>query len=110
MCAFNLTARDEFGEGHVLKPTRVLTNMPCLAERLCKGCRRDHRHVHFMSSKAKNAGYYTDERCQSILDAIHLHIEGEHEQSLPLSCQSQNPELLKAGPDMCEPDDVVPFT
>ena len=33
MYAFNLTARAEFEEGLVLKPTRILTNMPCLAER-----------------------------------------------------------------------------
>ena len=57
-----------------------------------------------MSGKAKNAAYYTEELCCSILDAIHLHIEGEHEQSRPLSCQSEDRKLLKAG--MCEPDDV----
>ena len=62
------------------------------------------------SGKTKKATYHTDELCCSILDAIHLHIEGEHEQSLLQSCQSEHPELLKAGPDMCEPDDVVPVT
>ena len=45
----------------------------------------------------------------AILDALHLHIEGEHEQSLLMSCQSEDPELLKAGPDMCLPDVEVPF-
>ena len=34
MCALNLAARDEFGKGLVLKPTRIPTNMPCLVERL----------------------------------------------------------------------------
>ena len=55
MCALNLTARDEFGEELVLNRTRILTNMPCLAARLCKRCSRDHRHVHWMSGKGKNA-------------------------------------------------------
>ena len=62
-----------------------------------------------MSGKAKNAACYTEELCCSILDAIHLHKEEEHEQSLLLSCQSEDPKLLKAGSDMCEPDDVVLF-
>ena len=35
-----------------------------------------------MSGKAKNAAYYTDEPCFSILDAIHLHFRREHEQHL----------------------------
>ena len=58
-----------------------------------------------MSGKTKNAADSTDELCCSILDAIHLDIEGELKQSRLLSCQSENPELLKGGPDMCEPGD-----
>ena len=42
LCACNLTARDGFGEGLMLMPTRTLTNMSCLAERLCKRCSREH--------------------------------------------------------------------
>ena len=57
MGAFNLTTQHKFlNKRLVLNTTHIVTNMPRLAERLCKRCSRDHRHVPLMSGKAKNGG------------------------------------------------------
>ena len=46
MCEFGLTSTDADGRvGPVMKPTRILTNDPGIAEALRRRCQGDHKHV-----------------------------------------------------------------
>ena len=75
MCQFNLQARDSEGIGSAKKPTRVLTNLPSIAESIGRTCAGDHRHVHLISGKAKAAAQYTNEFCNAIIDGVERVLE-----------------------------------
>ena len=70
MCQFSLQARDAEWLGFAKKPTRVLTNLPSIAESIGRTCAGDHRHVHLISGKAKAAAQYTNECCNAIIDGV----------------------------------------
>ena len=53
MCRHGMVSSDEFGEGKVLKPTRVWTNSSVIAEKMELYCQRDHRHVRLLHNRAK---------------------------------------------------------
>ena len=53
MCAYDLKATDEKGEGLVMKPTRVLTSIRPVAENLTGRCCGGHRHVHLVGGRAR---------------------------------------------------------
>ena len=70
MCQFGMTAKGEQGEGPVLKPTRWLTNSPCLATALDVKCSRDDEHVHLVSDRVKGAAVYPPALCRTIVKAF----------------------------------------
>ncbi len=59
MCAYGLYAVDEVGEGLVMKPTRIFTNIEPVAQSLTSGCCGYHRRVHLVGGKARGAAAYT---------------------------------------------------
>ena len=67
MCQFGMFAKGEQGDGPVLKPTRWLTNSPCIASALDVKCPRDHDHVHLVSNRAKGAAIYPPALCRAII-------------------------------------------
>ena len=76
MCRFNLRSRDSVGDdGLSKKPTRVLTNLPSLAESINKKCTGDHDHIHLVGGRAKAAAQYTREFCNAIIDGILVLLE-----------------------------------
>ena len=75
MCAFGMTSVDEHGRGHVLKPTTFMTNSSHLARKLDKQCNRNHRHVHLMNGRAKDAAIYPDQLCNEICKGIREQID-----------------------------------
>ena len=75
MCQLNLRAIESEGEGVAKKPTRVLTNLPSLAESISRKCPGGHRHVHLMSGKAKAAAKYTEEFSQAVVDGVEVLLE-----------------------------------
>ena len=47
-----------------------MTNSSKLANHLNKQCSRNHRHVHVVTGKAKNAAIYPDELCETTCKGI----------------------------------------
>ena len=84
MCAFGMTSADEHGRGYVLKPTTFITNSSHLARKLDKQCNKNHRHVHLMSGRARDAAIYPDQLCNEICKGIKEQIDhDEFIQRLP---------------------------
>ena len=75
MCQLNLSSVDESGKGLCKKPTRVLTNLPSIAESLGRKCSGDHRHVQLMSGRATAAVQYTEEFRNAIVDGVSVVLE-----------------------------------
>ena len=75
MCQYNLRAVDEFGEGFAMKPTRVITNSSAIGEAICRKCSGGHRHVALINGRARKAGHYTPEFCDSILEGLKLEMQ-----------------------------------
>ena len=65
-CMFGLRSQDRYGPGFAKKPTRMLTNLPGLAELLHRICPGKHRHVPLLQSRAGPATQYP----QALLDTI----------------------------------------
>ena len=55
MCAYNLKSRDADGEGAARKPTRLMSNSPCVLGGMAARCPGGHRHVHLMGGRAAAA-------------------------------------------------------
>ena len=72
MCAYGLHAVDELGEGLVMKPTWILTNIEPVAKSLTGRYCGDHRHVHLVGGKARGAAAYTQRFCETILNGSEL--------------------------------------
>ena len=68
MCQFGITTPNSSGETTpVKKPTRWLTNSPCLPDSLEKHCPGDHAHEPLLGGKAKAAQEYPPELCNQIV-------------------------------------------
>ena len=72
MCAYGMWALDEQGEGAVMKPTRLLTNIEPVAWMMCKRCSGDHRHVNLVGGRASGAAAYPQGFCADMLTAINI--------------------------------------
>ena len=72
MCRFGMTApRGDGTEGPVMKPTRWLTNAPCVADELeAMKCTKDHDHVTLLDGKAKAAQVYPPALCRTIVRGL----------------------------------------
>ena len=75
MCAYDLKATDEKGEGLVMKPTRVLTNIRPVAENLTGRCCGGHRHVHLVGGRARGAAAYPQRFCENVLKSIDVWVK-----------------------------------
>jgi len=71
-CAYGLTSHDEWGEGLVMKPTRIITNSQAIADKLQRRCDRSHRHVQLVSGRAAAAAIYPKELLDAILDGYEI--------------------------------------
>ena len=78
MCQFGMMSSDEFGEGHVLKPTICLTNSECIASILSKKCDYSHRHIPLWGRRAKMAEIYPKDLCMAILQGLRKPLEQDH--------------------------------
>ena len=58
------------GRTPVKKPTRWLTNSPCLADKLDKHCPGTHTHEQLLGGKAKGAQVYPPQLCAAIVSAF----------------------------------------
>ena len=71
MCQFGMTTPNSRGEPTpVKKPTRWLTNSPCLADSLEKHCPGDHVHEPLLGGKAKAAQEYPPKLCAQIVSGF----------------------------------------
>ena len=68
MCQFGMTTPNTRGEPTpAKKPTRWLTNSPCLAEELERHCPGTHTHEPLMGGRAKAAPVYPPKLCAAIV-------------------------------------------
>ena len=67
-----MVAKDGKGEGMVMKPTRIITNVASVAQALRGRCNGSHRHVHLVGGKAKVAATYPELLCESILTGLEV--------------------------------------
>ena len=51
----------------VKKPTRFMTNAPCIANRLGQRCSGGHKHITLVGGRAKRAEVYPEQLCREIL-------------------------------------------
>ena len=70
MCAYDLRAEDEHGEGLVMKPTRLLTNVKPIAENLTGRCCGGHRHVHLVGGRARGAAANPQKFCEAVVKGV----------------------------------------
>ena len=70
MCQFDLRTRNG---GLAKKPTRILTNLVTIAEKVNRQCQGGHAHGHLMSGRAGPAAFYTDQFVDAILEGIALY-------------------------------------
>ena len=68
MCQFGMTTPNSRGEPTpAKKPTRWLTNSPCLAEQLERHCPGTHIHEPLLGGRAKAAQIYPPKLCSAIV-------------------------------------------
>ncbi len=97
MCASGVTSVDEFGEGHVYKPTSMISNSFTIAAKVERRCSGGHRHVHLVNGRAKAAAIYPRHLCDCILDGLEVE----------MSSQSEKKALnaMTVADDLCDPGD-----
>ena len=66
LCQFGLTS----GGLPAKKPTRWLSNSPCLISRLDRKCDGEHTHQHLMGGRARSAQEYPPALCRAIVDGF----------------------------------------
>ena len=72
-CMYGLIAVDRIGPAPALKPTRVLTSSPALAETLTRRCDGSHRHAQPIGKSAcSRAAQYPHGLCKAILKATDI--------------------------------------
>ena len=76
MCQHGLMSEDSEGVGFVKKPTKVITNLPSIAESVEAKCDGSHRHVWLTNGtlKPSDAARYTPEFCRAILRGVQVHL------------------------------------
>ena len=106
MCAHGLFAKDEFGEGLVYKPSRMLTNSSAIAELVGLRCCGGHRHVHLVSGQAEAATEYPNAFCDRIIDGALIEQKRRQENSAAfIGALMTSSGALEC--DMCDPADGI---
>ena len=71
MCCYDLKEIVGGEEYHVKKPTRFLTNSPCIGNALCLKCRGQHRHIELTGGgRTRRSEVYPDDLCRAILNGL----------------------------------------
>ena len=96
MCKWHMVAEDGEGVGYVRKETLWMTNSKILAEILEGQCDGEHRHVHLINGRARQAQIYPPRLVKAILAGVKKELEERGE-----VCELS--ELVGAGPS---PDDI----
>ena len=81
MCYWHMMAEDMQGVGHVRKETQYLTNSAELAKRLNQVCEGNHRHVHLINGRARQAQVYPPKLMKAILKGIKAELQNMGELS-----------------------------
>ncbi len=97
MCQYGMVSRDGEGEGHVQKPTTILSNSTAVAEKLHRRCDGNHQHLHLGGSRANRAVQYPVAVCDAILDGLMVESRAR--------CENKLLNQLTSGSDMCDPMD-----
>ena len=79
-CQYGLWIKDKFGWSSAKKPTKMLTNSPCIARQLMRRCPGKHthvdqRHTSLFYGVAKKAQVYPDGLCDAICKGLRDQIE-----------------------------------
>ena len=90
------------GVGHVRKETQYLTNSAELAKRLNQVCEGNHRHVHLINGRARQAQVYPPKLVKAILKGIKAELQNMGELS-ELSAMSSGPSPDDTSNDATEP-------
>ena len=74
-CRYGLWVKDKLGGALAKKPTKFLTNSPCVAEQLMKRCmgketHKHQRHASLVHGRAKQAQIYPKPLCVAICRGI----------------------------------------
>ena len=102
MCYWHMLAEDMQGVGHVRKETQYLTNSAELAKRLNQVCEGNHRHVHLINGRARQAQVYPPKLVKAILKGIKAELQNMGELS-ELSAMSSGPSPDDTSNDATEP-------
>lgn len=102
MCYWRMLAEDMQGVGHVRKETQYLTNSAELAKRLNQVCEGNHRHVHLINGRARQAQVYPPKLVKAILKGIKAELQNMGELS-ELSAMSSGPSPDDTSNDATEP-------
>ena len=84
-CRYGLTAQDPEGKGPAQKPTRFMTNSPCVANQLQRKCpnrmthAKSHKHVPLLNGRAKAAQKYPTMLCRAICKGIVQQIQADRQ-------------------------------
>ena len=97
MCQFGMQQHDEEGMGHILKPTKFMTNSDCIAQQLDRRCEGKggarHRHIPLMGGRrTKDAAIYPDQLCIAILRGLRQEVErrrGKYIMGVGLICPEE---------------------
>ena len=110
MCQFGMTTPSRKGEPTpVKKPTRWLTNSPCLADCLEKHCPCNHTHEPLLGGRAKAAQEYPPKLCTQIVSGfaaqLKLDLAAVGVEMLEVEPRSEAPvfnlEILQVDPEDC---------
>lgn len=103
LCQFGLVTDGPNGPVAAKKPTRWLTNSPCLADRLDRKCDGAHIHQTLLNGRAKGAQVYPPGLCAAIVEGFkrQLHTDAAQQASTdsPLEVPAFNLEILAADPE-----------
>ena len=97
MCQYGMCAEDQFGSGLVRKSTRILTNVPEVADHFSRRCPGGHRHVPLLNGRPKAAAAYPERLCEAVVQGVQLW----------LGRRAGGPDRRQlfefSRPDLCEP-------
>merc|ERR1739836_329887 len=94
-CRYGLVSTGPMGTGPAQKPTRFMTNSPCIAQKLKLRCpnrmthTRRHEHVPLTNGRARAAQEYPNALCRSICKGIVRQIQADRQgQFIVAACGS----------------------
>lgn len=85
-CAYGLKTKGPYGDAPAQKPTRFMTNAPCIASEFSRGCpnrmsrgRTKHQHIPLMNGRAKAAQEHPNRLCEAICRGIVKQIDADRQ-------------------------------